>query len=304
MPLSARISFKRANFRAPEAFTGCEVHRYTLNLQCVPTHAEARISAPKLPRNKATARKSDPIPMRSVRGLTGPRVGAASPGRSARLPVQEDVVGVFEDAAQVAGVVVEEFGDREDVDGDGGGVVLGAARGDEDGGQLDLFGHAPEVALAVLGDQVAAIGHGAGGLLFLHANTPSALHARDVRGCREVRSRTQNGGRISLAGVVLAALPTRSFASARIVTRNTEKPPCFGGGLPLCWSFYTPRKESATGWGWSRLTLTSLPLLPRTVAQMAHADREQRSLPFDIPIADCDIALQNHASIPKPYSSA
>jgi len=127
-------------------------------------------------------------------GLTGPRVGAVSPGRSARLPVQEDVVGVFEDAAQVAGVVVEEFGDREDVDGDSGGVVLGAARGDEDGGQLDLFGHAPEVALAVLGDQVAAIGHGAGGLLFLHANTPSALHARDVRGCREVQSRLQTVG--------------------------------------------------------------------------------------------------------------
>lgn len=103
-------------------------------------------------------------------------------------------MGVVEDAAQVAGVVVEEFGDREDVDRNGGGVVLGAAGGDEDGGQLNLFGHAPEVALAVLGDQVAAIGHGAAGLLFLHANTPSALHARDVRGCREVRSRLETVG--------------------------------------------------------------------------------------------------------------
>ena len=65
-------------------------------------------------------------------------------------------MGGVEDAAQVAGVVVEEFGDREDVDGDADGVVLGAAGGDEDGGQLELLGHAPELALAVLGGQVAA----------------------------------------------------------------------------------------------------------------------------------------------------
>lgn len=117
-----------------------------------------------------------------------------SGGALALFAVQEDVVGGVEDAAQVAGVVVEEFGDREDVDGDADGVVLGAAGGDEDSGQLELFGHAPELALAVLGDQVAAIGPGGGGLLSVHANTPSALHARDVRGCREVRSRLQTVG--------------------------------------------------------------------------------------------------------------
>lgn len=117
-----------------------------------------------------------------------------SGGALALFAVQEDVVGGVEDAAQVAGVVVEEFGDREDVDGDADGVVLGAAGGDEDGGQLELLGHAPELALAVLGDQVAAIGPGGGGLLSVHANTPSALHARDVRGCREVRSRLETVG--------------------------------------------------------------------------------------------------------------
>lgn len=105
-----------------------------------------------------------------------------------------DVVGLVEDLAQAAGVFVEDFGDGQDVDGDADGVVLPGARGDEDGGHLDLFGHAPEDHLVVLGDQVAAVGYGGGGLLFLHANTPSALHARDVRGCREVRSRLETVG--------------------------------------------------------------------------------------------------------------
>lgn len=53
------------------------------------------------------------------------------------------------------------------------------------------------------------------------------------------------GGRISLAGVVLT-LPTQSFASARIVTLNTEKPPRFGGSFLSKRSAHTPRKESAT----------------------------------------------------------
>lgn len=126
------------------------------------------------------------------------RWSGQSGAASARVEVfASDAAGGVEGFAQAAGVVVEQFGEGQDVDGDVEVVVQVLARGDENGGHLHLFVHAAQACHGFLGEQIGPVpvGDGGGGLLLpFHANTPSALHARNVRGCREVQSRLQTVG--------------------------------------------------------------------------------------------------------------
>lgn len=82
------------------------------------------------------------------------------------------------------------------------------------------------------------------------------------------------GGRISLAGVLLAALPTQEVCNGKLcpkVSPGIKNPPMFGGGYRYTRSFEAPG-AMVKGWGgWCQRTLTLL----RPIRQLSEREESQ-----------------------------